>query len=335
MRRGQLSPVIIVLVVVSIGLIVSATLYSRRSTPPQNTKIPAEVLDVQSVGETCAEDLTREGLNLQGYQGGLIDPSNRDGYDISAKRILYWYKDGADVRPAERTSQEQLQKYVADRFQDCMKGSYKNLQFDGAPSVHIIFNATVRTIVANRVQWTYQDKPIQVDTFESTVRIPYRAIRKIADNITSMHTLYGSDVNLDNLLVQPVNITIYHPRSNILIYEFNSYELGSLKPYIFRFAIRTSVTSPESNNPPVLIGLEQFPDHVLANVPHTFTFTATDLDGDAIYFFIEPALGSLNATTGKWTFTLPAGVYYTMLSATDGKDTTNTGISFEVRNSNE
>lgn len=129
--RGQLTVFIIlgILLLFSIGLVIYFTQQQSRAPLDRTITVPEDVRQIFDAVTTCTNELSREGLETLGIQGGYITlpqtiartptaylPS--DSFAIF--KTPFWYYEGEDRTPTLDFMTRELAVYIRDNLADCV-----------------------------------------------------------------------------------------------------------------------------------------------------------------------------------------------------------------------
>ena len=129
--RGQLTVFIIlgIVLLLSISLVIYFNQQQARAPLEQTITVPEDVRQIYDAVSTCTNELSREGLETLGIQGGYINlppiiartPTAYLPSDSFAMfKTPFWYYEGEDRTPTLDFMTRELAVYVRDNLADCV-----------------------------------------------------------------------------------------------------------------------------------------------------------------------------------------------------------------------
>ncbi len=188
MKRGQVTLFIILglILIITIGTVIYFVGIEAQKPWRAAPKVPIDARPVYDMIHDCTKDALKQGLILQGLQGGYVDiPSfilnNPDSYlsadPMDVIKIPYWYYETENRIPSYPLMQIQLGKYVKEQIMQCV--DFKGFEpkqrvqaLEKEPDVLITF--ADQEVVAE-VKW-----PLKILTYErESVFSEYFAVQEL------------------------------------------------------------------------------------------------------------------------------------------------------------
>ena len=303
-NKAQLTTFVVlgIVILVIIGLFFAAKNAVTEKTAEEEAReiIGTPLQPVRVFVDECVKQAAEDALVLVGMHGGYISfPEGIKTVVLDENPIAYWYYEGDDIRPYQTAIEEQIDSYIDEKLNICIKGF---ADFAGVTSG----SAKTKTSIADKSVVVNVDYPVELKQEENSykmskfrVELPVRLGMMIEDinSVVDMELILNNEIDLTYLSELIMNFDIYRPAEDILIY--GAYDVESLvngRPYGFVFANKFILTAPEENNPPQITNAQDLTAAVGQAL--TYDFEAADKDKDALIF---SALGIINATIDENT----------------------------------
>ncbi|PIN74726.1 hypothetical protein COV18_05900 [Candidatus Woesearchaeota archaeon CG10_big_fil_rev_8_21_14_0_10_37_12] len=178
-KRAQLTIFIIIGIILLISIATVVYFTQKKATQPLEhiSPVPEDVKPVYDYVTTCLNQISKDGINLLGAQGGHINiPSiiertptayiANDPAEIS--KLPHWYYEGEDRTPTLEFMQTELSRYVRDNLPECINNF---AAFQPRYSIRPITNSVPVITIADETVLVQLNWILQVDTPERTTQI--------------------------------------------------------------------------------------------------------------------------------------------------------------------
>lgn len=176
MKKGQITLFMIIALIILIAIALYIYVTQQTQTFIPDVVIPPNVEPINRYISTCIGDVAKEGMILQGLQGGFIDIPNKIQYTRSShisvgqsQIIPNWYHNGENRIPSLEYMERDLEGYILRNLETCEAGlqQFNNL-FD-----FITYDYEVDVFFAG-------------DNTVVSVAFPVEALGKIDERITKL-----------------------------------------------------------------------------------------------------------------------------------------------------
>jgi len=212
-KKGQITIFIIIGIILLLSIGVGLYFYQKRVTAPIRSivAVPEDVQQIYDYVATCTSQIAKDGLILQGTQGGYIDvppiiQKNPNAFIAAdpagiAKTPL-WYYEGEDRTPTLEFQQRELAVYVKQNLPACVGNfmSFKD-RFEIIPKSDIIpvITYTEEEVIVE-IKWQLdirvQGRPTQLDAFVVSFPLKYKAMYELAKQTMETENKEGWFENL-------------------------------------------------------------------------------------------------------------------------------------------
>ncbi len=341
--KGQTSLYVVIAALIIVMVAVYFALSSAKG-PDQNAANTAAVgnqLDVSSMQEfavQCVKTTAMDGIVNNGLQGGYYQMPETYLILPTAAEIPFYYYHGDNYLPTLGVLENELSHFIDDRLDFCIRQFYTfrqqgyTVQAGKITAGVTIFPTKVNVDVKYPVSVSKDGLTSQMNDFPVTIEVPYGQMYWMAANITQdvvadpyfVHvTKNFAYMDATGLLVNTADLdgsVIYAIKDNATTYDGKS--------LFFLFA-----TEPEPENHAPLITSSQDTFALKAGVPFNTTITASDMEGDTVFFSDNSTLFTIGYYSGYISFTPNAtevGSHLVNITASDGKDNSSKIIDLEV-----
>ncbi len=176
MRKGQLTIFIILglILIITIGMVLYFV--TTEAAKPWRTapSVPSDVRPVFDMVNDCAKNALKQGLIIQGLQGGYIEIpafvlSNPDSYinadSLGVVKVPFWYYETENRIPSYGLMQTQLARYIKQEIQTCVNfqalAPSQMVQILEEPDVLVTY---AEEEVVAEIKW-----PLNINTQQRTV----------------------------------------------------------------------------------------------------------------------------------------------------------------------
>jgi hypothetical protein len=214
MKRSQITVFIILGIILLLSFVLLTFLFIKKGEFKQTEIIPENIMPVKRYLESCINDIAKEGLLIQGRQGGFIElPSQirmvRPSYISLGKngvqKIPLWYYNGESRMPDMQYMEQELEKYIRENIDMCINGLSMFNQFviKNSTSLVSITYGDVDVIADVELPIVLKDKMGGKETnlkeFGTVIPIKMGAMYKLAKNIyeKEMSSWYLENVTME------------------------------------------------------------------------------------------------------------------------------------------
>jgi len=212
-KKGQITIFIIIGIILLLSISVGIYFYGKRVTAPIKSvvAVPEDVQQIYDYVATCANQIGKDGLILQGTQGGYINippiidknPNSFVAADpANIAKTPLWYYEGEERTPSLEFMQRELALYVKQNLPACVGGfeSFKK-QFIITPKSDIlpVITYTEEEVIIE-IKWqldvNVQGRLTQLNQFVVSFPLKYKAMYELAKQTMETENKEGWFENL-------------------------------------------------------------------------------------------------------------------------------------------
>ncbi|MEM3154314.1 MAG: hypothetical protein QW165_01970 [Candidatus Woesearchaeota archaeon] len=212
-KRGQITIFIIIGIILVLSIAIGIYFYQQRVTAPikRIVAVPEEVQQIYDYVATCTEQIAKDGLILQGAQGGYINippiiDKNPNAFipadPAGIAKTPLWYYEGEDRTPTLEFMQRELAVHVKQNLPACT-GNFEAFKerFTITPKSDIlpVITYTEEEVIVE-VKWqlevTVQNRLMQLNEFIVSFPLKLKAMHELARQTMETENRQGWFENL-------------------------------------------------------------------------------------------------------------------------------------------
>jgi hypothetical protein len=212
-KKSQISIYIIIGILILIVFSIYIALKNKNEFKP-TLIIPDNVRPIKNYLDRCIYDLSKEGIIIQGKQGGFIEIPNQilfqHGSYISLGqggviKIPLWYYNGENRMPTLNYMRAELEKYISEGLDSCIDNLnlFENfIVYNGSAKVDVVYGekdvfVTVKLPLIIRNLMETQET--RINDFYAVIPVRMRNVYSLAENI---YIAEYSKLFLENLTIE-------------------------------------------------------------------------------------------------------------------------------------
>ncbi len=211
-KRGQVTIFIIIGIILLLSVAVGIYFYGKRVTEPikRVVAVPEDAQQVYDYVATCVNQIGKDGLILQGTQGGYINippiieknPNSFVAADPAgiAKTPL-WYYEGEERTPSLEFMQRELAVYVKQNLPQCVnfESFAQHLKITPKSDILPVITYTDEEVIIE-IKWqldiAVQDRFVQLNEFVVSFPLKFKAMYELAKQTMETENKQGWFENL-------------------------------------------------------------------------------------------------------------------------------------------
>ncbi len=191
-KRGQVTLFIVVgLVIISIiGLLVY---YKSGELGLREVSVPAQVQPIYDHVENCLDEVSIDGLNLIGSQGGFYKVDKGLDYFDNQLTAYYWLDEYSVKYPELGKIESELEDYVDDNLKNCVDFSNFNgfEVIDGRVSSHVVLGENVIVNLNYPLEIKKEGAVFKINKFVDEINLDFKRIYEASKGILYAEAGYG------------------------------------------------------------------------------------------------------------------------------------------------